>query len=108
MGSSRLRAAAGNSRRSGARAALFWTFALVMGLGTALFIARYLDKRAGGSVVPVVKIAVAGADLPLAGKIRPEDLKMEEWPADHTPPGTFRDAKEVVGRILVQRVLAGQ
>src|SRR5947199_69676 len=53
MGSSRLRAAAGNSRRSGARAALFWAFALVMGLGTALFIARYLEKRPGGAVVLV-------------------------------------------------------
>ena len=39
MGSSRRRAAAGSARKSGARAALFWVFALVMGLGTALFIA---------------------------------------------------------------------
>jgi pilus assembly protein CpaB len=108
MGSNRLRAAAGNARRSGARAALFWAFALVMGLGTALFIARYLDKRPGGPVVPIVKVAVAAVDLPLAGKIRVEDLRMEDWPADHLPPGVFRDPKELVGRILISRVLANQ
>lgn len=108
MGSSRLRAAAGNARRSGARAALFWAFALVMGLSTALFIARYLDKRPGGTVVPIVKIAVAAVDLPLAGKIRPEDLKLEDWPADHLPAGAIRDPKELAGRILISRVLAGQ
>jgi pilus assembly protein CpaB len=108
MGSNRLRAAAGNARRSGARAALFWAFALVMGLGTALFIARYLDKKPSAQVVPIVKIAVAAMDMPLAGKIRVEDLKMEDWPADHVPPGAFRDSKELVGRILISRVLANQ
>jgi len=108
MGSSRLRAAAGTARRSGARAALFWAFALVMGLGTALFIARYLDKRPGVAVVAIAKIAVASIDLPLAGKIRAEDLKLEDWPADHMPAGAVRDPKELVGRILISRVLAGQ
>jgi pilus assembly protein CpaB len=108
MGSNRLRAAAGTARRSGARAALFWAFALVMGLGTALFIARYLDKRPGGQVVAIAKIAVAAVDLPLAGKIKPEDLKMEDWPADHIPPGAFRDPKELAGRIMISRVLANQ
>jgi len=108
MGSNRLRAAAGTARRSGARAALFWAFALVMGLGTALFIARYLDKRPGGAVVPIAKIAVAAVDLPLAGKITLEGLRMEDWPADHLPPGAFRDPKELVGRILISRVLASQ
>lgn len=108
MGSSRLRAAAGSARRSGTRAALFWAFALVMGLGTALFIAKYLDKRPGGQVVPIVKIAVAAVDMPLAGKIAPEQLKLDDWPADHQPPGAFHDPKELVGRILISRVLAGQ
>jgi len=108
MAPNRLRAAAGNSRRSGARAGLFWAFALVMCGGTALFIVRYLDKRPGGAVVPIAKISVAAVDLPLAGKIKLEDLRLEDWPADHIPPGAFRDPKELVGRILISRVLASQ
>src|SRR5450432_532566 len=108
MGSNRLRAAAGTARRSGTRAALFWAFALVAGLGTALFIARYLDHRSGGVSSPTAKIVVAAVDLPLASKIRPEDLKLAEWPADHLPAGSIRDPKEVAERILLSRVLAGQ
>jgi len=108
MGSNRLRAAAGTARRSGTRAALFWAFALVAGLGTALFIVRYLDHRSGGVSSPMAKIVVAAVDLPLASKIRPEDLKLAEWPADHLPAGAIRDPKEVAERILLSRVLAGQ
>ncbi len=108
MGPGRLRAAAGASRRSGTRAALFWAFALVAGLATALFISRYLNTRQAGSAVPMAKIVVAAMDMPLAGKIRPEDLKLSEWPAEHLPLGAVRDPKEVVDRILISRVLAGQ
>ena len=108
MGPGRLRAAAGSSRRSGTRAALFWAFTLIAGLASALFIARYLDHRPGGNVVPMAKIVVAAVDMPLAGKIRPEDLKLAEWPADHLPMGAVRDPKEVAERILISRVLAGQ
>ncbi len=108
MGPGRLRAAAGASRRSGTRAALFWAFALVAGLATALFISRYLNARQAGGAVPMAKIVVAAIDMPLAGKIRPEDLKLSEWPAEHLPMGAVRDPKEVVDRILISRVLAGQ
>jgi pilus assembly protein CpaB len=108
MGSNRLRTAAGSARRSGTRAALFWAFALVFGLGTALFVSRYLDHRTGVVATPVAKIVVAALDLPLASKIKPEDLKMIEWPVDHLPAGAVRDPKEIVDRILISRVLAGQ
>ena len=104
----RLRAAAGSARRSGTRAAFFWLFALVAGLGTALFIARYLNQRQGGAATTMAKIVVAAIDLPLAGKIHPEDVKLADWPADHLPAGAVRDPKEVTDRILISRVLAGQ
>jgi len=108
MGPGRLRAAAGTSRRSGTRAALFWAFALVAGLTTALFISRYLNNRPGGNAVAMAKIVVAAVDMPLASKIKPEDLTFAEWPADHLPMGAVRDPKELVGRILLSRVLTGQ
>jgi pilus assembly protein CpaB len=101
------RAAEGTSRKSGARAALFWAFALVAGLGTALIIARYLD-RTGPSSSPVAKIAVAAVDLPLAAKIGDKDVQMVDWPKEHLPPGAVLEPKELVGRILISRVLAGQ
>jgi pilus assembly protein CpaB len=108
-GSNRLRRAAEpNARRSGTRAALFWVFALVFGLGTALMIVRYMDKRNGGSAVAVSGVVIAAVDLPLAAKLKVEDLKVIEWPAEHLPPGAVTDPKELVGRVLISRVLAQQ
>jgi pilus assembly protein CpaB len=84
-------------------------FALVAGLGTALLLARYLDKKGGGgSAVAVTGVVVANVDLPLAAKLKIEDLKVIEWPADHVPPGSVSDPKELVGRVLISRVLAQQ
>ena len=34
---------------------------------------------------PMAKIVVAAVDLPLASKIKPEDLTLADWPADHLP-----------------------
>ncbi len=109
-GPNRLRRAAdGNARRSGAKAALFWTFALVFGLGTALFIGRYLDHNKGVvTSSPTVKIAVAAAELPMAAKIAAKDFKLADWPKDHLPPGVITDPKELEGRILATRAIAEQ
>ncbi len=103
------RAAEPTARRSGTRAAIFWIFALVAGLGSALLIARYLDKRGGGgNTVAVSGVVVAAMDLPLAAKLKVEDLKVIEWPAEHIPPGAVSDPKELVGRVLISRVLGMQ
>ena len=53
-------------------------------------------------------VVVAAVDLPLAAKLKVEDLKVIEWPADHIPPGAVGDPKELIGRVLVSRVLAQQ
>jgi pilus assembly protein CpaB len=109
-GQNRLRRAGEpTARKSGTRAALFWVFALVAGLGTALLLARYLDKKGGGGqAVAVTGVVVAAVDLPLAARLKIEDLKVIEWPSDHVPPGAITDPKELVGRVLISRVLAQQ
>ena len=70
------RAAEPTARKSGTRAAIFWVFALVAGLGTALLLARYLDKKGGGQAVAISGVVVAATDLPLAAKIKIEDLPL--------------------------------
>jgi pilus assembly protein CpaB len=84
-------------------------FALVAGLGTALLLVRYMDKKGGGgATVSVSGVVVAAVDLPLAAKIKIEDLKVIEWPAEHVPAGAVSDPKDLVGRVLISRVLAMQ
>ena len=108
-GTTRLRAASGgSSRRSGSRAMLSWGIAAVAGLGGALLIARYLDQRTVTVGAPTTKIVVAAVDLPMATRISAEQLKLAEWPLSALPPGAIRDPKEVVDRILIAHVVAGE
>ena len=58
--------------------------------------------------VAIAKVAVAATDLPLAAKLKLEDMKVIDWPAEHLPPGAINDPKELVGRVLISRVLAQQ
>jgi len=108
-GTQRLRvASSGTTRRSGARAMLFWGVAAIAGLGAALLIARYLDQRTVTVSAPTVKIVVAAVDLPMATRIKADQLKLAEWPLSALPPGSIRDPKEVVDRVLVSHVVTGE
>jgi pilus assembly protein CpaB len=90
------------------RAVAFWGVAIVAGLGAALLITRYLERRTVSVSTPTSKIVVAAMDLPLATRLRPEQLRMADWPVTAMPPGAIRDVKEAVDHILTSRVLEGE
>ena len=76
-GPNRLRRPEPAARRSGTRAALFWVFALVAGLGTALLIARYMDKRGGGqTVAPLDRDRASPARPPAAAPAPRNDVRV--------------------------------
>ena len=56
----------------------------------------------------MASVVVAAVDLPLAAKLKLEDLKVIDGPRMHLPPGAISDPKELVGRVLISRVLAQQ
>jgi pilus assembly protein CpaB len=107
-GAGRLRRPSEGPRKSGIRAAAFWGVAIIAGLGAALLITRSLDRRTVSVATPTSRIVVAGVDLPLATRIRAEQVKLVEWPTTAMPPGAIRDVKQVVDRILMTRVLEGE
>jgi pilus assembly protein CpaB len=107
-GANRLRRASEGARRSGVRAAAFWGVAIIAGLGAALLITRYLERRTVTVSTPTSRIVVAAMDLPLATRIRPEQVKLADWPLTGIPPGAFRDVREAVDRILTSRLLEGE
>jgi pilus assembly protein CpaB len=86
----------------------FWGVAIVAGLGAALLITRYLERRTVSVSTPTSKIVVAAMDLPLATRLRPEQLRMADWPVTAMPPGAIRDVKEAIDHILTSRVLEGE
>ena len=108
-GPNRLRRASESAaRRTGARAIAFWGIAILAGLVAALLITRYLERRTVSVSTPTAKIVVAAMDLPLATHLRPEQLRMADWPVTAMPPGAIRDVKEAVDHILTSRVLEGE
>jgi len=102
------RASEAGARRTGARAVAFWGVAIVAGLLAALLITRYLERRTVSVSTPTSKIVVAAMDLPLATHLRPEQLRMADWPVTAMPPGAIRDVKDAVDHILTSRVLEGE
>ena len=102
------RAAEGGARRTGVRAVAFWGVAIIAGLGAALLITRYLERRTVSVSTPTSKIVVAAMDLPLATRLRPEQLRMADWPVTAMPPGAIRDVKDAIDHILTSRVLEGE
>jgi pilus assembly protein CpaB len=97
----------GGSRRSASRAVMFWSLALIAGASSAFLLKWYLDKRQ--ALAPALsQIAVAAIDLPLATTLKAEHLQMVSWPKNARPPGTFGDPKELIGRVLVTRLVKSE
>jgi pilus assembly protein CpaB len=107
-GSGRLRRASDGARRSGIRAAAFWGVAIIAGLGAALLITKYLERRTVTVSTPTAKIVVAATDLPMASRIRAEQVRLTDWPISGIPPGALRDVREAVDRSLTSRVFEGE
>jgi pilus assembly protein CpaB len=102
------RASESGARRTGVRAVAFWGVAIIAGLVAALLITRYLERRTVSVSTPTSKIVVAAMDLPLATHLRPEQLRMADWPVTAMPPGAIRDVKDAIDHILTSRVLEGE
>lgn len=107
-GTARLRAVSTGARRSGSRAVVFWAVAAMAGLGAALLIAGYLDRQTVTVSAPVAKIVVAAVDLPMATRLKADQLKTTDWPLSALPAGAIRDPKEVIDRVLISHVVVGE
>jgi pilus assembly protein CpaB len=98
----------GPPRRSGARALTFWAVALIASGATALLLKWYIERNTQPVAAPLTRIVVAAVDLPIATTLRPEHLRLQEWPAGAQPIGVLRDPKELVGRVVISKVTQGE
>ena len=51
---------------------------------------------------------VAAVDLPIATTLRPEHLRLAEWPASNQPQGVLRNVKELVGRVVISKIVQSE
>ena len=73
--------------------------------GTYRYIQQTPDRSEGIATKPVI---VAAVNLDLGAELRPEDLRIVEWPVNTVPTTAFGSADQVVGRGLIQSVVENE
>jgi pilus assembly protein CpaB len=73
--------------------------------GTYRYIQQVPDRAEGIATKPVI---VAAVNLDLGAELRPEDLRIVEWPVNTVPVTAFGSADQVVGRGLIQSVVENE
>ena len=58
--------------------------------------------------VEIGEVVVAARDLNIGAAIEATDLKIEPWPANRIPDGSFQQIDDVISRVTVNRVLANE
>jgi pilus assembly protein CpaB len=82
--------------------------ALIASGATALLLKWYIERNTQPTAAPMTRIIVAAVDLPIATTLRPEHLRLTDWPAGAQPVGVLRDPKELVGRVVISKVVQGE
>jgi pilus assembly protein CpaB len=87
------------------RAIIMLIFAVLAGLVAVVMASQWISKQ--GSM-NTNKIAVAGLDIELGGRINPEMLKMVDWPAGSIPEGAFTEIKNLDTRVAKTTITRGE
>jgi pilus assembly protein CpaB len=58
--------------------------------------------------LPTRPVVVAATDLELGAALRPDDLRVVEWPESALPMGAFANPDEIIGRGLVMPVIQNE
>ncbi|MBN3854988.1 MULTISPECIES: Flp pilus assembly protein CpaB [unclassified Paraburkholderia] len=87
------------------RALIMFVVALAAGLAAALSASRWLVQTSSSGITSV---AVANQDISLGEPIEANMVHTVSWPADSLPPGVFKDAKSLEGRVVRSSVTKGE
>ena len=83
--------------------------ALAAGGGLAYGTYSYVQNMpAAAAALPTRAVVVAATDLTVGTSVRPEDVRIIEWPATSLPAGVFEKTDDVVGRGLVMPVIQNE
>jgi pilus assembly protein CpaB len=81
--------------------------ALALGAFASALAYRIVQQHASASQSQGQDVVVAARDLPVGTRIQESDLRAIRLPAEAVPPGSFRHAKSIVARGVVQPISAG-
>ncbi len=91
------------------RITLVLLLAIAAGGGLAFGTYRYMQNVPVKTVsLPTKPVVVAATDLELGAQIRPDDLRVVEWPESAMPAGAFSAPDEIIGRGLVMPMIQNE
>ncbi len=82
--------------------------ALALGLMMGFFIQEYVSSQDQIKANKMVPVVVADANISPGKVLRPEVLRVVQWPREVLPPQTAETVKQVVGRLLIAPVTKGE
>jgi pilus assembly protein CpaB len=91
------------------RMTLVLLLALAAGGGLAYGTYNYMQSmQVRTESLPTLPVVVAASDLELGAELRPDDLRVVQWPQNAMPMGAFSSPEEIVGRGLVMPVIQNE
>jgi len=95
------------------RIRIFIVLALAVTVGGVFAFAtyRYVQKLPAPTAAAKLQtrpVVIAVANLDLGASLRPEDLRVIDWPAESVPAGAFEHVEDVVGRGIIQPVVQNE
>src|SRR5689334_13516664 len=95
-----------------ARIRVFIVLALAVAAGGTFAFGtyRYMQNVPKASAVntPMASVMVAASDLQIGAELRAEDVRAIQWPQSSVPQGAFTRPEDLVGRGLIQPVVANE
>ena len=95
------------------RIRIFIVLALAVTVGGVFAFATYryvqrLPAPTAAAKLQTRPVVIAVANLDLGASLRPEDLRVIDWPAESVPAGAFEHVEDVVGRGIIQPVVQNE
>jgi pilus assembly protein CpaB len=94
-----------------ARMRVMLVLLLAIAAGGALAYGTYTyvkNAPAAAASIPTRPVVVAALDLDVGAALRPEDVRIVQWPANAVPAGVFEAPDELIGRGLVMPVIQNE
>ena len=90
------------------RAVTMVSLSLGLGIAAAWMASNWARSANATTEVPMATVVAADIAVPFGTRINERHLKTLTMPAQYVPPGSFTSADEVLDRVTVQPIVAGE
>ncbi len=90
------------------RALTMISLSLGLGVAAAWMAGNWVRQANGADETPMATVIAAEIAVPFGTKVSERHLKTLSMPAEFVPPGSFSNIEEVIDRVTVQPLVAGE